>query len=60
MTERLYADPAQYNGKVVRCIGCGVETKKSFWGPWCCPCNTARIDRINARLEPIARALGKG
>jgi hypothetical protein len=52
--ERPYADPQHPGNRVrprVRCIGCGTLGCITAWGPWCLPCNVARMDRISGFLS---------
>ena len=37
-----------------RCLGCGTPCTYSAWGPWCHPCNVARMDKIGATLHDMA------
>ena len=41
----------------VRCIGCGKHGCITHWGDWCFDCNVKRMDRINARFEPLERSI---
>lgn len=54
-----WEDRKHYEGEqTVRCNGCGDPCAKSPWGKWCYDCNVIRMRRINARLAPVAKALG--
>lgn len=54
-----FEDPTRYEGeKTEKCLGCRAPCTKSPWGKWCYDCNVKRIRRINARLAPVAKALG--
>jgi hypothetical protein len=54
-----WQNPEHYKGtRTERCLGCGKGCAKSPWGKWCFKCNVERMQRINARLAPVRKALG--
>lgn len=40
------------------CLGCGCVCTYTAWGPWCHPCNVARMTRINKAMAGAARNIG--
>lgn len=38
--------------------GCGELGCITAWGPWCFECNVERLDRIGAKFDKVADALG--
>lgn len=50
----IWRDPSYYrNGPIVKCLGCGNDCHKSFWGKWCFDCNVARIERISKSFKDL-------
>ncbi len=51
-----YRDPAHPGNELrpkVKCVGCGKLGCVTAWGPWCFDCNVERMDRIDAKFEPV-------
>jgi hypothetical protein len=40
------------------CLGCRKEVPYSAWGPWCHPCNVARMKNIDKGMAQLARSIG--
>lgn len=40
------------------CLGCGTPCTYTAWGPWCFPCNVARLSRIDKSMKELARSIG--
>lgn len=62
--DRPFADPAHPGNAIrpkVRCVGCGsVGATTTAWGPWCLPCNVARIDKISETLRKLVNVTYDG
>jgi hypothetical protein len=56
-----WKDPTDPSNKLrprVRCVGCGNKGCVTFWGPWCFPCNVARMTRLSAAFAKISSSPG--
>jgi hypothetical protein len=59
-TDRPWADPNHKGNKIrprVQCIGCGAMGCVTAWGPWCFPCNVARMTRLDASFKQLEASL---
>jgi len=48
-----------YQGEATHsCLGCRQPVPYSAWGPWCHPCNSQRMKRLNKSFAQMARSIG--